>query len=152
MNREKVMIFCAGALCAIVVCALSLFLCAHGGALCAWAKEQAFKVTVNDKEVQITPVASGDMQVIPLSFPLEEGKSTWNVSIDYNKADRTIKIGKTMAREKLRDVTICSRCGGNGRCPSCYPAGSGRNISGTGPCYSCDGTGKCFYCNGYGSY
>jgi hypothetical protein len=116
------------------------------------AKDKALKVLINGKEVDLKPLESGDTVMIPLHFPLQDGESTWQVTMDYNKDKGTVTINKALTREKLRGDTICPRCGGNGRCQSCYPAGSGRNINGTGPCYGCDGTGKCFYCNGNGSY
>ena len=116
------------------------------------AKDKTLKVLINDKEVELKPMESAGTMMIPLHFPLQDGESTWQVTMDYNKDKGTVTIKKALTREKLRGDSICPRCGGNGRCQACYPAGSGRNITGSGPCYGCDGTGKCFYCNGNGSY
>lgn len=117
-----------------------------------FAKDADIKVMINNAASQIKPLKSGDVYYVPLNFPLEEGKNTWQVTVEYDKTKNTVNVQKTLNKQKLRGDTICPRCGGNGRCQACYPPGSGRNISGNGSCSACDGSGKCFYCNGNGSY
>ncbi|MDQ7824546.1 MAG: hypothetical protein RDV48_17215 [Candidatus Eremiobacteraeota bacterium] len=117
----------------------------------AAAKGKSPAVFINSAASAIVPVESGGSLFLPLNFPLEEGKSTWTVTLDYNKEKGTVNVQKSLAKEKLRGDTKCSRCGGSGKCQSCYPAGSGKSIN-DGVCNGCDGNGKCFYCNGAGSY
>jgi hypothetical protein len=118
----------------------------------AWAKDQILKITLNGSPSTLKPLESGGQQFVPLSFPLDEGKTTYQVTVDYEKSSGTVKVMKTKAAPKLRgDKTKCPRCGGSGKCQACYPAGSGKNIN-DGSCSACDGNGKCFYCNGQGEY
>ncbi|MDQ7824544.1 MAG: hypothetical protein RDV48_17205 [Candidatus Eremiobacteraeota bacterium] len=133
---------------AAVFCLAAILLFSLGA---MWAKEGGLKITVNNAPSEITPLESGGTLLVPLSFPIEEGKSTWTVTMEYDKAKGTLNIQKTLYKEKLRGDTKCQRCDGTGKCQACYPAGSGKNAVGN-PCYICDGTGKCFYCNGEGKY
>jgi len=115
------------------------------------AAEQALKVFINDSPSSVKPVDEKGTLFVPLNFPVEQGKTSWTVTVDYDKASGTVKIQKGQVKQKLRGDTKCNRCSGSGKCQACYPAGSGKNIN-DGACNACDGNGKCFYCDGKGDY
>lgn len=118
---------------------------------CVMASEPAPKVTVNKASSFIKPIESEGTYYVPLSFPAIEGKSTWQVTVEYDKSGNIVKIEKVKVDNKVRGDTKCQRCNGTGDCQACYPAGSGKNINGDS-CGICDGTKKCQYCNGKGNY
>ncbi|GEM_PF-1081899 len=116
-----------------------------------FAAEEAVKVFINNSPSAMKPVDEKGTLFVPLNFPVQEGKTNWTVTVEYDKSSRTVKIQKTQVKQKLRGDMQCSRCSGSGKCQACYPSGSGKNIN-DGPCNACDGNGKCWYCNGKGSY
>ncbi len=132
-------------LCVFVFCAV------HSKKICTWAAETALKIIVNNYESNLKPIESDGVLFVPLSFPVEEGKSTWEVSVEYDKTKGTVKIQKNKFKIKQREKTKCPRCTGSKKCQACYPAGSGKTATDKS-CPVCDGTGKCFYCDGKGEY
>lgn len=136
---------------ALVSLCLGLAVFTQRDRLMSLAKEAALKILINNKESTLQPLESDGVLFVPLSFPVTEGKSSWQVSLDYDKNAKTVTIQKVKNRQKVREKTKCSRCSGTGKCQACYPAGSGETASG-GTCGICDGTGKCFYCDGKGEY
>jgi hypothetical protein len=115
------------------------------------AEEGVIKVFINKSPSTLKPLEADGRLYVPLSFPVEEGKGAWKVTIEYDKAKGIVNIEKAPAREKQRGDTKCSRCDGSKKCQACYPAGSGKNAN-DGTCSICDGTGKCQRCDGLGSY
>jgi hypothetical protein len=117
----------------------------------AWAKESALKVFINDAPSRVETVEVKGTQYVPLHFAVEPGKVSYQVTLSYDAASKTLKIEKIRKGKKLRGDHNCERCSGTGDCQACYPAGSGKNIQGTA-CPVCNGTGDCTMCNGTGKY
>lgn len=123
-----------------------------GGLLVAsWAAGVPLKVFVQNAPSSLKPVTIDGKMYLPVYFPVEKGKSTWQVTVNYDAAAKTVKVEKSLNAMKLRGDHKCERCNGDGKCQSCYPAGSEKNIQGDA-CPVCNGNGKCTMCNGEGSY
>ncbi len=115
------------------------------------ASEEALQVLINGHDTKLKPIESNGVLYLPLTFPVEEGKSVWQVKVNFDKTKNRVTIEKIKAGEKYREKTKCDRCTATGKCQACYPSGSGSSANG-GTCNICDGTGKCQKCDGNKEY
>lgn len=110
------------------------------------AAEAAWKVLFNGHPSQTRVMETDGRAHLPVSFPLEPGESTWEVTLKVDEAGRTVQVLRTRKTAPVRDDAKCWFCSGDGQCHSCYPAGSGANTAGL-PCNVCNGTGDCDSCD-----
>lgn len=112
------------------------------------AAESAWKVLFNGQPSQVQVEQAGERASVPVSFPVEAGETTWEVTLKVDEAGRTVQIVRSQKKPPVRAET-CWFCSGDGDCRECYPKGSGKNTADL-PCNFCNGTGKCDYCGGSG--
>jgi hypothetical protein len=117
----------------------------------AWANGTPLKIFFNDKPSNVKALEVDGVPYVPVYFPAEERESRWEITIARDQASNTVRITKTRTGPVLRGDHNCERCGGSGKCQSCYPVGSGKNIQDES-CPVCNGSGNCGMCNGSGKY
>ncbi len=121
-----------------------------GGYGLGQASVQSYQAVINGFPSTVEVLHDKDTLLVPLTLPASSQPQEWTVSL--LRDDQAHKVNVTMVKAKqvkLRGLTDCYYCTGNGMCPNDYPAGSGRTGSG----YSeslCSGTGRCYHCSGTG--
>jgi len=120
------------------------------GAGLGQAAEAAIKVYFNGQATTIkTTEVTGGGHVVPVSFPVLEGESTWEVKLAYDPTTKELKIERKAIKPKVRGDDPCYYCSGGGKCQNCFPVGSGASASGA-TCGLCNGNARCAYCGGSG--
>ncbi len=107
---------------------------------------------VNGHPSHLTLQSAGNVQLVPLSLPVDPTVAEWTVQIDRDDAKNRVDVQLShKTKQRRRGDNPCTACQSTGKCPYDYPAGSGNTTSGN-PCYSCTATGKCNYCKGEGKW
>lgn len=122
--------------------------------------DEAMSVYINGEKSELVCEKKGDLYLLPLEFPFQEGNNNWEVVINYDKEAKKVDVEKKFhPMEELlpvrgdNDPYICNLCSGSGKCQTCWPAGSGKSYGeGSDPCSTCGGNGKCWYCGGKGKW
>ena len=123
-----------------------IFVCGYGLGL---ASQEAYQVSVNGNPSQIEVQRDKDTLLVPLTVPLDGDAAEWSVSLVRDDKAHKVEVKMTQPKVKLRGMTDCYYCNGEGQCLNDYPAGSGRTCSGVSE-GMCNGTGRCYHCSGTG--
>jgi len=122
--------------------------------------DEAMTVYINGQKTDIICEKKGEVYLLPLKLPFEDGENDWEVVISYDKDSKRVEVEKKhhpieellSTRSDSEDV-LCSHCEGTKDCKICWPEGSGySDYSGSPPCDCCSGTGDCWYCGGTGKW